>query len=315
MIPLIRKIEPQKFIPVDSWKPSEADRIFKATKGSIQLPVSEFYGVKNDALNIFVLSPKKCYNGDSMLEHLPHYLNYFEKFYDQDHELLVIIYRIKYMIDYQKEYTPEMFYNDLNRYIMSDSITTKAHRMNEDNYCLGLDLKKYRNNKNSSLQYTDRHAKILCWMSLMYNMMIPLLTHFIYVKKIADVNGFLLKEIDYILDYIDRNMHVNIESKIFETAYSNTEKNSKDNSVLWDMQDIRSINTTIHSLDSRTNILLNIVPKYQYSQNLIYLNYTSIRKSTKYNVTEIDYEFNYIPLSSSKRDADNNSEFDKLNVA
>ena len=200
--------------------------------------------------------------------------------------------------------TPEMFYNDLNRYIMSDSITTKAHRMNEDNYCLGLDLKKYRNNKNSSLQYTDRHAKILCWMSLMYNMMIPLLTHFIYVKKIADVNGFLLKEIDYILDYIDRNMHVNIESKIFETAYSNTEKNSKDNSVLWDMQDIRSINTTIHSLDSRTNILLNIVPKYQYSQNLIYLNYTSIRKSTKYNVTEIDYEFNYIPLSSSKRDAD-----------
>jgi len=64
MIPLIRKIEPQKFIPVDSWKPSEADRIFKATKGSIQLPVSEFYGVKNDALNIFVLSPKKCYNGD-----------------------------------------------------------------------------------------------------------------------------------------------------------------------------------------------------------------------------------------------------------
>ena len=311
------------FVPVDEWIPNSDDEIFKAAKGFIQLPVSDYYGLDKlydengieivNPLDIFMLTPKKCYYGDAMIVHIPQYLNYFERYYDRDHELLMVYYRMKYMIDYRKDsYTIEMFFSDLNRLIMSNSIMMKAHMMNEDNYMLSLDTKNYRNNKNPSLQYTDRHAKILSWMSLMYNMMIPLLTHFIYVKGIPDVNQFLLREVDYILDYIDREMGVDIESKIYETAFSNTEKNSKDNAVLWDMQDIRSINTTIHSLDSRTNILLNIIPKYQYSQNLIYLNYTSIRKSTKYNVTEIDYEFNYVPLSSSKRDSEQNSEFDKF---
>ena len=314
------------FVPVDTWIPNSDDEIFKAAKGFIQLPVSEYYGLDKlydengieivNPLDIFMLTPKKCYYGDAMIVHIPQYLNYFERYYDKDHELLMVYYRMKYMIDYRKDsYTVEMFFSDLNRLIMSNSIMMKAHMMNEENYMLSLDTKNYRNNKNPSLQYTDRHAKILSWMSLMYNMMIPLLTHFIYVKGIPDVNQFLLREVDYLLDYIDREMGVDIESKIYETAFSNTEKNSKDNAVLGHMQDIRSINTTIHSLDSRTNILLNIIPKYQYSQNLIYLNYTSIRKSTKYNVTEIDYEFNYVPLSSSKRDSEQNSEFDLLKVA
>jgi hypothetical protein len=41
------------------------------------------------------------------------------------------------------------------------------------------------------------------------------------------------------------------------------------------------------------------------------LNFTSITKNTNCQVLEIEYEFNYIPLSSSKRDEDNVSDFDK----
>lgn len=41
------------------------------------------------------------------------------------------------------------------------------------------------------------------------------------------------------------------------------------------------------------------------------MNYSSIRKSTGYQITEISYEYNYVQLSSSKRDQDQNSEFDK----
>ena len=300
------------FIPVDSWVPEEQDRIFKTTKGSLNIPIDKILGIENNNFNTFILSTKRCYNGDTMLFHTPLYLNYFEKFYDPDHELLVIMCNIKYMIDYQAGYTKEMFFSDLNRYIMSSSIMMKAHMMNDDNYMLNLDAKKYRNEKNPTLQYSDKHAKLLMWMSLIVNMMIPLLTHFIYVNKITDTNTFLLEEFHCILDYIDTAMGVNLYNKLYATAYTNISKDNKDNSGLWEIQDIRGNNITTHSLDSVNNILLNIIPKYVYTKNIIFLNYTSIRTSTTYQITGIGYEYTYVSLSASKRDLDNNSEYDKF---
>ena len=303
----------ESFIPVDEWEPEPEDRIFKTTKGALILPVSQYYGIpNNDNFNTFVLSTKRCYNGTTMLEHLPHYMNYFEKFYDQDHELLMIMYKIKYLIDYQEGYTKEMFFNDINKYIMSDSIIAKASMMNEDNYTLNLDSKKYRNDKNPTLQYNDKHAKILMWLSLMMNMMIPLLTHFIYVNRITNTNQFLKEEYDNILQYINDVMNVSIITKLQATASSNILKDSKDNKKLWEMQDIRSVSTTTHSIESVDNILLNIIPKYRYDKNIVSLNYSSIRNSNKYQVTAIGYEYNYVALSASKRDLENNSELDKF---
>lgn len=305
--------KPQGFIPVDQWEPEPEDRIFKTVKGALILPVSEYFGIpNNDILNTFVLSTKRCYNGDKMLHHTPHYMNYFEKFYDTDHELLMVIYKIKYLIDYQEGYSKEMFFNDLNKYIMSNSIIAKSERMNEDNYTLNLDSKKYRNDKNPTLQYTDKHAKILMWLSLMMNMMIPLLTHFIYVNRVPNTNQFLKEEYDHILKYIDDVHHVSIITKLQATASSNILKDSKDNKKLWDMQDIRLVNTTTHSIESVDNILLNIIPKYRYDLNIVSLNYSSIRNSNKYQVTAIGYEYNYVALSASKRDLENNSELDKF---
>lgn len=301
----------RQIIPVDDWVPEEQDKIFRTCKGALVLPVSKYFGTENDSFDKFILSTKRCYNGEKMLYHLPLYMNYFEKFYDPDSELLVTLFRFKYLIDYRRDYSKEMFIYDLRRYIMSDTLMIKAHMMNEDNYCLHLDLKKYKNDKNPSLQYSDRHAKILMWISLVINMMIPLLTHFAYMNKISNVNEFLLEVFDMILKYADNTMGVDIYSKLYETAFSNISKNAKDNSLLWDVQDIRGENVTTHSLSSVNNIILNIIPKYVYNMNIVFLNYSSIRKSTGYQITEISYEYNFVQLSSSKRDQDQNSEWDR----
>ena len=71
----------------------------------------------------------------------------------------------------KKKYNPKTIDNDINKYIMSDSIIAKASMMNEDNYTLNLDSKKYRNDKNPTLQYNDKHAKILMWLSLIYSVL------------------------------------------------------------------------------------------------------------------------------------------------
>ncbi len=290
-------------VSVDDWIPEKEDMIFRSCKGSLILPVAEYYGSENKSLDIFSLTPKRCYNGNIMREHLPRYLNYFIKYYDQDKELLLAYFNFKVMLDYHGDkYEKEQFIIDIKRLILTPSILNKAHAMNEDNYVLDLDEKNYRNDKNPALQYGDRHAKTLMWMSLLMNMVIPLSTHYILIKNILDVDQFLLQVFECILDLTD----IDIISKLYETSNSNIERNAKSHSTLFSMQDIRAKSVTTLSIDSLENIILNIMPKYTYDKNIISLNYSSIKNSVYFQVTGIKYEYAYVPLSQSKRDADKN---------
>lgn len=67
-----------------------------------------------------------------------------------------------------------------------------------------------------------------------------------------------------------------------------------------------------HSIQCVQNILINIICKYNFISNVIHYNYSSILRNTGYQITNIKYEYAFIPLSSSKRDEDMNSEFDKF---
>lgn len=273
------------FVPVDRWEPSDPmDQIFKPCKGAVWLPVTQFFGINDptkDNLNLFVLSTKRCYNGDIMREHISKYLNYFEKYYDQDLELAMAVSKIKCNIDLIPGYTKEQFKYDIERLILSDSICMKAVLMNNDNYALHLDEKKYKNEKNPSLIYSDRHAKIILWMSLLMNMVIPLATHFIYINKIPNANEFLLWIFNSILNLTD----VDIYNKFYETSSSNVNRSSKKHERLWNRQDIRGKDPVTHSLESVQNIILNIMPKYSYEKNIISFNYTSINKNIYFQIT------------------------------
>lgn len=303
----IKIVEKPPFIPVDEWVPAEQDRYFKFTKGAIILPITDFFGVTNDPLlDYFAVSVKRSYNSQELKEHLCLYLNYFLKFYDTSHELLMNYYNIKYMIDYVPEYGKDAFTFDLNRYILNGLNYYRVRCMNSDNYKLDLDSNV---NSNQSLKYTDRHGMILMECSILFNMIIPLLCQFVYVKKIRNVKEFILYYVDIILaKYKDE---VDIYNKLYESVSSNVDRNKNAHPVLWSMQTIRAKNAVTYSLDIVNNILLQILPKYVYNENLIKFNYSSINTSLRYQITDIGYEYSFIGLSSFKRDADNTSEFDK----
>lgn len=155
----VNLIEPMEFYDsisrpeIDLWEPTPEDEIFKTTRGAIMINVSGFYGMEDNAqLNAFVMSPKRSYNNPEMRAHTTHYLNYFEKFYDREHELITIYCRLKYLIDFEPAYSREAFFFDLKRYIMHGSISLKLGFMNRDNYSLNL---TYKNLKNPNLQYSD----------------------------------------------------------------------------------------------------------------------------------------------------------------
>ena len=125
---------------VDDVKLDPEDIIFKHSKGAIILPVSKYFGVTdNQQFDYFILTSKRCYNNDNMREHICKYLNYFEKYYDVDHELVAVYAQIKYLIDCEESYTGEAFIYDIKRYIINSRIGTLLHEMNSDNYILNLE--------------------------------------------------------------------------------------------------------------------------------------------------------------------------------
>ena len=149
-------------------------------------------------------------------------------------------------------------------------------------------------------------------LSTTMNCIIPLMCHFMYARGIGNSTEFILSVYDVLIDQYNRKYNVDIYSKLYETAISNVLRTAKRNQAIWNMQDIRGINTSIHTLQSVQNVLINIMPKYRYDGNLVHLNYKSILRNTGFQVLDIEYEYSFVSLSSSKRDEDLNSEFDKF---
>lgn len=310
---VIVRCEEPEFIPIDEWEPDEEDIIFRYTKGAIVLPVSNFYGKKDTFLDYFYMTAKRCYNSNDIKIHITKYLNYFEKYYDPDKELLITYYKIKFLIDCQPDkYTEKAFMYDIKQCILDSQLFIKSQYMNSDNYMLDLDKKRIAKKaiKVPSLQYTDKHGEILMHISLMQIMIIPLLDHYMTVRKVMHIKDFLLKAFDMI--FMKYDDVADIYNKLYETAASSVNKNATVHKVLWNMQSIRGKNPTTHSISIVDDIILHIMPKYTYDKNIVSFNYKSIQYNIGYQITDISYEYNFISYSSSNRDQENNSEFDKF---
>lgn len=300
-----------QFVPVDLWQPTSYDEVIVNCKpGFFIAPLGVMFDLSlesGDKLDYFILSTKKCYNSAAMRNHLFTYINYFCNYYDPDYEYLCVLYEMKVKTDRYdtSAYPPQSLFYDCERYIVKSGIADKVQRMVMDNYYQDLN---YSNIKNPSLQYTNDHARILHKMSILMDLSIPILTNYAYMHKIDNIDEFLLAFYDKIL-HMDPN--INIYAKLYDTAFTNVIANQKSNPI-WAKQDIRSIDASTHSVDSVHNIILNIMPKYSFDKNIISFNYASIRRNTSYKITDISFEFSYIPISSSKRDNDSISDFDKF---
>ena len=78
------------------WDIPEEDRIFKARDKSIIVEFDKYFKVK-PLLNNFYLRYKDSYI--SKVNLITHYINYFLKYYDEDKELLLNYFYMKYHLD------------------------------------------------------------------------------------------------------------------------------------------------------------------------------------------------------------------------
>ena len=313
------------WVSIDNWIETPDDIVFYTIKNAIVMPtVSVFYGIPIEDpnsinINSFLVTPKRCYNGDDLRQHICHYLNYFCRFYDPDKELASHYVRLKYMMDFgvvtlngqRFKYTKENFINDIRRYILGSSMCAKVTKMNEDNYSLKLN---YKNNSNQALQYNDTHGRIFMEISVFMNMLIPLISHFVYKEKMTssqEIDELFHTIYQFLFDrYIDT---VDLKAKLFETANTTIARDQRSNKDLWDKSEIRGMDISVNSLDAVDTLVLQVMPKYKYNQNMVMYNFTSIRNTAIQYAVGIAYEYDLVPLSSSKRDGeDSTSQFDKF---
>ena len=323
--------EPNLIFPVDDWIPIGADCIFKETKNAIILPVSSFFGLEESkVLDSFILTNKRCYNSPEVRSHICRYLNYFEKYFDTEHELQFYMYRMKQLMDCghiteggaTKQYTLEEFDYDVSNYILSDSMYRKVWNMVQSNY--KLDLMEYKNKNNEGLQYNQNHCKYFMEISMFMNILIPLIMHFIFRNKITNVEK--MHEIIYTIYNWLFNVYKDFDkmaarglppadmfAKLYETAITTMESHSNSNPILWKISEIRGFSPVINANDSINTVIMQVIPKYTYSGNVVTYNIASVRNNIKFNISDISYEYDFSSLSSSKRDGeDNTSQFDKF---
>lgn len=292
---------------VDRWRMTEDDKLFKTNKGYIYTNIGKLFGIEdqNNEINVFHMKSKRSYNSDVLRDHNVLYLNYFFKYFDTDKVTYSNMVLMKTVLEkYGAQYSKDSLISDIKNYMLDFNTLYKIRKMNDYNYYLEL---SYTNTKNPVLEYQNKHAKILMEISLLMNLLIPILSHYMYKNDITNTSEFLLEIYDVIFELYDSD----IITKLYETSYTNVAKNAETHKILWDIQDIRGNNVVTHSLNCVSNIILNIIPKYVYDSNLIKLNSSAIQNNTGYQITDISYEFSFVSLSSSKRDEDNNNEIDR----
>lgn len=283
-------VDKSNHIPVDDWDTeehpiAEEDRIFKNIRGEIILPIHELYGSGDSEeakqLDYFAMNSKRSYNSDETREHICRYLNYFEKYYDFDKELLMILYEIKINIDYMPIYSKENFLDDVNRYIIRNfNLTRKVRQFVDDNYLMKLSS---NNNKTPNLQFNNAHAKVLYEISLLTNMYIPLATHYMYIhfiKSSEQIQDFMLNLFDLCMVKYEEERGIYIYNKLYETATSVVNKSKNPDKILWERNIIRGNNTTLHIKDSVNDIILQILPKYAFKSNIINFNYFKLTEAS-----------------------------------
>lgn len=217
---------------VDTWSPEKEDTYFTNAKDVIVAPISRYYHMEDGSnrINYFWIKSKKSYNSDKIRDHCCHYLNYFEKYFDTDKEYFTNLALMKFLVDCYKEYTYNNFLFDIDRYILQPSMINKVFAMVDYNYQLEL---SYKSANNPQLQYNDDHAKALLVASILMNLCIPIITHFAHMRRVPDIDDYLMDIYDHILYAQPIACKVDIASKLYETSISNVNRNAKNNAVIW----------------------------------------------------------------------------------
>lgn len=297
-----------EFILVDKWNPSEDDIILKATGQMIRIDFNKIIEAEiPEDFKCFIIKKISYSNwmGDFQKrkdEIIPikggcHYVNYFIKFYDNEHgELLDAYLKLKFLIDENgKRMKAKAMRKAIYRIMFTESMQAKIKKMTEDNWILDLTpdpKKKYP----EQLKFNNDHAKILMNISISIKMMIPVVMHYLNVTGLYDedsnnITPFYLDLFELFSDEID------IYNKLWITVASKVNRSLSEDSTMWSKHEMfdREEHSYIHEL-LHMNIIRDAIFRYVFESSLLSFNSAIVEyqltfmMQTKFAVTLINVD-------------------------
>ena len=300
-------------IPVDEWIPDEKDRIVTYAGKCLYIPFDKLIaGVKNDKRNTFYVTYKDSYYKN--FELITQYINYFIKFYD-DGELILNYLYCKRFID-SKKINPNR--ESMIRYLYEAFVTPtmyeKIARFVEDNYRIDLAQNKDASKQYSeSLEFTNRHAKILILISTFIKFMIPIVMHYISECKTREESKNLFLYYRPLFTVVEKAEHVDLYAKLFNSIDVKVSCNENKNKLIWSKYEATSGDAVAYAEELlNKNLIVDNIFKYVFTKSIISFNSVILKTQLQYRCVK-NFGITLREISD-ERDSEGLSYQDKLEM-
>ena len=303
-------------IPVDDWVPSEEDRIVYHSGKVLIIDFDKIFNrPSTEKFKYFDLSCKEAYY--SHIELIIQYINYFEKFYDKDKELIMAYAKLKYTIDAKgvNFISRKSMIHMIKTILFTESLCNKIKQMSIDNYRVQLiDGAKQAKKYAPVLQFTERHAEILMRISVGIKFTIPILLH--YIKVFQDKNEVKYHLYDY-FEHLFLNKifveDVNILGKLHHAILSRVNTFSKTDKKIYDKHEALGSSTDTFVEDLfRKNLMTDTIYSYKFNGNIISYNAVVLKYQLTFHSKE-DLKRDFSEVSYEKNE-EGLSDFDKMEM-
>ena len=176
------------------WKPREVDKYATYDGGIFIMRFEKAFIDKDNIIQKYDRFLIKKASYEKQLPEITKYINYFLRFFDTDHELIVAYLKLKYEIDCKCRFTEENvdeLIALLYELLFTPTMVDKVNRMIEKNYFADIESseesKKYKVSSKQyqeSLEFTNKHVKLLLRISFGMKCICPILFHFVHLQKI-----------------------------------------------------------------------------------------------------------------------------------
>ena len=301
-------------IPVDTWIGDEKDQVVTYAGKSVVIPFDKLIDqLHSDALNVFFVSYKDSYV--KKFDQITKYINYFIKYYDDDNELIMNYLHCKYMIDSRKTNPSRTtMIKFIYKYFVTKTMYEKVKRFVEDNYRIDLaQNKEPGKDYQESLEFTNKHAKILMLISTFIKFLIPLVMHYVSIVKGKPEVKKLILYYRPLFDLTYKVEGVNLYAKLFHSIQVKVNFNENNNPAIWAKYEATSVDPVSYAeelLDK--NLIIDNVFKYVFDKSIVAFNSVILKTQLEYRCIK-NFGLNMQEISTD-RDSDGLSYMDKLEM-
>jgi len=180
----------QQDIPdLNGWEPTEDQIFYIYENEAVRAKYEEMLGLREGSrLSLFVIN-KNHYR--TRMEDVCKHINYFETFYDDNHELFTSSLSVKFIIDQNPNLKMTAFRDLILSRIITPTLVTKLKAMANHLYTININTDEEGKYKNTP-KITNDHARQIVAVSFCIRCILPLCVHY------SDTNNNFIQKRDYI---------------------------------------------------------------------------------------------------------------------